>query len=458
MAIGMKEYQEVFKREIPDIAIEPPGPEGKKIVERDRKVVANTTKCSPIVAKRGFGAVIEDVDGNIYIDFASGIGVNNTGHCHPKIVEAIKSQSEDLLHFAGTDFYYDVQVTLAEKLAEITPFDGEKKVFFANSGAEANEAAMKVVKWSRGRGQFLAFIGAFHGRTMGALALTASKPVQRGRYFPMMPGVYHIPYPNPYRNVFGIDGYENGAELINRVIDFIETAFNTYIVPEEIGAIFIEPVQGEGGYIVPPKDFFIELKKLMDTYGILIIDDEVQAGFGRTGKLFAIEHFGIKPDIVNIAKGMGSGMPIGATVYSAKYDFKVQGAHSNTYGGNPVACAAAIATIEIMTSSGFMDHVNAMGKIIEQRLNEMYDKFEIIGDVRGLGLMRASEFVKNRKTKEYAVKERDRILEYCYKHGLILLPCGVSGIRYIPPLVINEELLNKGLDILEDAIKHEAKG
>lgn len=436
--------------EVPKIVENPPGKKAQKIVKEDAKYIATSTKTSPIVAARAKNAIVEDVDGNQYIDFSAGIGVINLGHCHPKIVNAVKEQADKLFHFAGTDFYYEIQVELAKKLAQITPGKFDKKVFFTNSGAESNEAAIKLAKWSTQRKQFIAFIGAFHGRTMGALSLTASKPVHRDRFFPMMPGVNHIPYAYCYRCRYKLE-YPSCGMWCAKILD--EVYLDTFIPPDEVAGIFVEPVQGEGGYIVPPKEFLPELKKIAEKHGILFIDDEVQAGFGRTGRMFAIEHFGVTPDIVSIAKAMGSGVPIGAIVFNAKYDWGVEGAHSNTYGGNLIACAASLATIDVLQSEKLVERAAQLGEHMNKRLNEMKEKYELIGDVRGLGMMQATEFVKNRKTKEYAKKERDKIVELAYKRGLILLPCGRSGIRYIPPLTIEEEYLDKGLDVLETCIK-----
>lgn len=438
---------------IPDIVITPPGPEAKKVVEEDSKFIATSTKCSPIVADSGKGSIVTDVDGNVYIDFASGISVLNVGHCHPRVTAAAKAQIDKLMHFAGTDFYYRPQVDLARKLCEITPGDFNKKVFFSNSGAESIEAAMKVARWSSGRGQFVAFIGGFHGRTFGALSLTASKPVQRHRFFPMVPGANHLPYAYCYRCPYKME-YPECDIWCARILD--EVYFDTYLPPEEVGAIFVEPVQGEGGYIVPPPEFIRVLRSTAEKYGILYVDDEVQAGMGRTGKMWAIEHYGVVPDILCSAKALGSGLPIAATVFNRKYDFIVEGAHSNTFGGNPVACAAALATLEVIEEEQLVRKAALKGRHLMKRLEELMEKYDIIGDVRGLGLMVASEFVKDRKTKEPAVKERDRIIEICYKRGLILLPCGKSSIRYIPPLNIEDEYLDAGIDILEGAVKEAA--
>jgi 4-aminobutyrate aminotransferase len=428
-----------------------PGKNAKKIVARDNKVLATTTKLAPVTVKNAKGVVFEDMDGNVFLDFTSGVGVVNTGHCHPLVVKAVQKQVAEVMHFAGTDFYYDVQVSLAEKISDIIPIHDKVKVYFGNSGTEAVEAAIKLVRWSTKRRLFLSFMGAFHGRTMGSLSLTASKSLHKRNYFPSMPGVFHVPYPNPYRNPFGIDGYEDPQSLINATLDFIEYMFEKYVPPEEVGAIFFESVQGEGGYIVPPKDFARNLKKLTEEQGILFVDDEIQAGFGRTGKMFAIQHWGTEPDIVTIAKGMGSGLPIGACVFRAKYDFDTDGAHSTTFGGNLVACAASLATIDAIEKERLLDNAAKMGTQLAKRLGEFKETYPQIGDVRGLGLMQATEFIY--EGKKPARDLRDKIITNAYQRGLLILPCGVSTIRYIPPLVINREQLDHGLDILEDAIK-----
>lgn len=432
------------------VKISPPGPKARKIISEDKKLIATATKTSPIAAKRAKGAIIEDVDGNSYLDFTSGVAVVNTGHCHPKIVEAVQKQAEELMHFAGTDFYYDVQNRLAESLTKITPGKFDKKVFFTNSGTESNECAIKLARWNTKRKRFISFINAFHGRTMGSLSLTASKIVHRERYFPMMSGVNHIPYAYCYRCAYKMK-YPDCDVWCAKILD--EVYLNSLVPPDEVAALFIEPVQGEGGYIVPPKRFIQEIRKTTKKHGIIMVDDEIQAGFARTGKMFAIEHFGIEPEILTLAKGLGSGMPIGATVFQAKYDFGVSGAHSNTYGGNLVACASALATVEVIKKEKLADRAGILGEVVSKRLKEMKERYPLIGDARGLGLMQAVELVRSRKTKTHAIKEVDRILKYCYKNGLILLPCGTSGIRLIPPLVIEEGQLNQGLDIFEKAFK-----
>lgn len=435
------------------IEVVPPGPKARAIIEEDHKLIATSTKTSPIVAERAEGVYVWDVDGNCYIDFTSGVGVTNTGYVNPHVKNAVMQQLEKLWHFAGTDFYYDVQVKLARKLVEITPGKFEKKVFYTNSGTESIEAAIKLLRWSTRKGMFIGFIGAFHGRTMGSLSITASKPVQKERFFPTMPGVIHVPYPNPYRNPWHIDGYEDPQELINRVLEFIDYyLLQTYVPPADVAGVFAEPIQGEGGYVVPPRNFFVELRKLLNSYGIYLVMDEVQSGFGRTGRMFASEHFNVEPDVIALAKGIASGIPMGAIVFRKELDFGVMGAHSNTYGGNLIACSAALATIEVL-ENGLIENAAKRGEEMHKILREFYEKYEKIGDVRGIGLMQALELVEDRKSKKHDNKTRDKIVENAYKNGLILLPCGKSTIRLIPPLSITSEELEEGMHILEKSIK-----
>jgi 4-aminobutyrate aminotransferase len=425
-----------------------PGEVSSPIVAEDSKYLATSTKCSPVVGELGKGAMVKDVDGNWFVDFTSGIGVTNTGHCHPKVVSAVINQASALMHFAGTDFYYKVQVDLAKKLAEITPGDHGKKVFYTNSGAESVECAIKVAKWHTQRGQFVSFIGGFHGRTMGANAFMANSIAAVDRFFPMMPGVTKVPYANCYRCVYKME-YPSCGCYCAKIID--ELYFQKVLPPSETAAILVEPVQGEGGYIVPPAEFHTTLRKIADKHGILLIDDEVQAGFGRTGKMFAIEHFGVVPDIITLAKGMGSGLPIGACVFDERLDFGIEGAHSNTYGGNLVACAASLASIDIIEEEGLVVRSEELGAHMKEALVQMQADHPVIGDVRGLGLMQVIEFVKDQDTKEVFPRFTNAVVEEAYKKGLLLLPCG-SGVRLIPPLVISEEQLAEGLAILEGAI------
>jgi 4-aminobutyrate aminotransferase len=390
------------------------------------------------------------VDGNIYIDFTSGIGVVNTGHCHPTVVKAITDQLNKLMHFAGTDFYYDIQVTIAERLCKTMPGDFEKKVFYTNSGTESNEAAIKIAKWSSQRSRFIAFTGGFHGRTMGSLALTASKLQHQERFFSAMPGVDHVPYAYCYRCPYKLEYPGCGVYCADAIQ---EQYLDKFIPPNDVAALFIEPIQGEGGYIVPPAEFIKKVSDICKRNGILLVDDEVQAGFGRTGKMFGIEHFGVVPDIVCIAKGMGSGMPVGAAVFDAKLDFGVQGAHSNTYGGNLLACAAVGATLDVIESEHLLSRAHKLGEHLRKRLDEMKESNPIMGDNRGYGLMQATEFIKGDGTKTPAPEFSEFVVQESFKKGVVLLPCGKSGVRYIPPLTIEEENLDAGLDVLQEVIK-----
>jgi len=437
-----------------DIKVLPPGPKAKKIVDLDAKYLVTSTKSLPIVAERAKGVFVEDVDGNTYLDFASGISVTNMGHVHPEITAAVEEQLHKLWHFAGTDYYYKAQVDAAKLLCEVTPGKFDKKVFFTNSGTESNEAAIKLAKTNTGKQQFIAFIGGFHGRTQGALSFTASRAIHHKGYFPSMPGVEHVPYPNPYRNPFGIDGYEEPDELVNRILDFIEKyVFRTYTPPENIAAFMVEPIQGEGGYVVPPMNFHSKLKKLAEENNILYIMDEVQTGFGRTGKFFASEHFGVEPDIISLAKSIASGIPMGATVVKASLDFPEPGLHSNTFGGNVLASVASIATIEAIKKEKAVENSAKMGEYMKKRLLELKDRFPQIGDVRGLGLMLAVDFVKNQKTREPDTKLRDNVEFKAFQNGLLTLATGLSALRLIPPLIITHDQIDMGIEALTRGIK-----
>uniref|UniRef100_A0A7J3I655 Acetyl ornithine aminotransferase family protein n=1 Tax=Ignisphaera aggregans TaxID=334771 RepID=A0A7J3I655_9CREN len=440
----------------PMVTIPPPGPKASSIIESHKKYVATTThnpKHLPLVIDRGEGVWLYDVDGNVYLDFASSISASNLGYpTHPEIREIVIEMLKRLGHAAGTDFYNPYQVMFAEKLTSIAPGSFSKKVFLCNSGTEANEAAIKLARFSTRRKYFIAFIGAFHGRTMGSLSLTASKPIQKKGFFPTMEGVIHVPFPNPYRNPWGIDGYEYPDELINRVIEYIDYWIMQHYVPsDEVAAIFFEPILGEGGYVVPPKNFFIELEKLAKRHSILLIDDEVQMALGRTGKMFSIEHFRIAPDVISMAKSLGGGIvPIGATIFRAELDFE-PGAHSNTFGGHALASMVALKTIEVVEK--YLSNVIRLEKLFAERLYEFKERYSFIGDVRGLGLAWGIEFVKNRKTKEHDVDTRNRVLYEALRRGLVLLGCGKSSIRIAPPIVISEEEAKIGLEILESVFK-----
>jgi 4-aminobutyrate aminotransferase len=439
---------------VPDIKVTPPGPKAKEIIARDHSYIATTTKSAPIVVKRASGSIVEDVDGNFLIDFASGISVLNVGHAHPKVVEAISRQAADFTHFAGTDFYYQIQTTLAERLGKITPGTHRKKVFFGNSGTEANEAAIKIAKSHTKRQMFLAFLGAFHGRTQGALSLTASKAKQRAGFFPTMPGVVHVPYAYCYRCPYKLT-YPSCDLYCANIIE--DVYMKTVAPPEDVAGVFVEPVQGEGGYIVPPPGWMDRIAKIAKDNDLLLIDDEVQSGLGRTGKMWAIEHSKAVPDILTMAKSLGGGLPIGAAVYPAEMDFRESGKHSNTFGGNPVACAASLATLDVIEDEDLVARSAKIGEHLARRLDEMMERYDFIGDRRGLGMMQATEFVTDRPSKSPDPKRRDAIEKDAYQHGLILLPCGDSAMRYIPALNIPRDVLDAGLDVLEECFKRAAK-
>lgn len=421
-----------------------PGPRAAAIIERDHAVLSPSySRPYPLVAVRGEGAMVEDPDGSRFLDFNAGIAVAATGHCHPKVVEAIQQQSARLIHMSGTDFYYECMVELAEKLAAIAPGGVPRRVYFGNSGAEANEAAIKLARYHTGREKLIAFYGSFHGRTMGSLSLTASKAVQRRGFGPLVPGVVHVPYPDPYRQ-----GEEASAE---HSIAAIERAFKTIAPPEEVAAIFVEPVQGEGGYIIPPRVFFDRLQALARKHGILIVADEVQSGMGRTGRMFASEHFGLVPDIVTSAKGIASGMPVSAAIARAELMDWKPGAHASTFGGNPVACAAALATIHLL-ETGLLQNAREMGAHLLSRMGDWPKRFEHVGEVRGLGLMIGIEFVTSRETKERAGQLRDRVVQLAFDRGLLVLGAGESTLRLSPPLVITREQADFAVDTLEECI------
>ncbi|MEM3858449.1 MAG: acetyl ornithine aminotransferase family protein [Candidatus Micrarchaeaceae archaeon] len=431
-----------------------PGTKAMKVIEMSNKYMATTTQTLPVVGQRGEGVYIQDVDGNVFLDFTSGISVTNVGYNNKYVVKKVEEQLHKLWHFAGTDFYTEVYVEAARLLSEVTPGKFEKRVFYTNSGTESVEALIKIAKAYTKRSQFIGFIGGFHGRTHGSLSFTASKALQRKGFFPYMPGVEHVPFPDPYRNPFGIDGYEHPSELINSVLDYIQSyVFRTYLPPEDVGGILVEPVQGEGGYIVPPENFLKELKKLADDYNIPLLLDEVQTGFGRTGKFFASEYFGIEPDAMALAKSIASGIPMGAVVMKDEMNFREHGMHSNTFGGNPLASAACIATIETIKEMNLVRNSDEKGRYMKKRLLELQEKYESIGDVRGLGLMLAIDFVKNRKSKEYHQGLRDKVIENSFKNGLLLLPTGQSAIRLIPPLIINEKQIDEGIEVLDRSIR-----
>ena len=427
-----------------------PGPKARKLIDQDRTYVSPSyTRYYPLVVEKAKGLWVHDVDGNIFLDFTAGIAVCATGHCHPRVIKAIKKQSDLLLHMSGTDFYYRPQIVLAKKLAHMAPGKGAKKVYFGNSGAEAVEAAFKLARWHTKRELNLAFYGAFHGRTMGALSLTASKTIQKKHYNPLVPGITHIPYAYCYRCPYNLCYPECELGCVRWVED---TLFRTTIPPEEVAAIFVEPIQGEGGYIVPPPEFHKEMNKIAQKYGILYAADEVQSGMGRTGKMFAMEHFGVDPDIIALAKGIASGMPLGALTARAEIMDWEAGSHASTFGGNPVSCMAALTTIELL-EEGLMENAAVQGKRLMDGFVKLQQSHECMGDVRGKGLMAAVEFVKDRETKEPARTWRNDIIKRAFQKGLLLLGCGENSIRFCPPLTVNREEIDKFLSIFDDVVR-----
>jgi 4-aminobutyrate aminotransferase len=442
----MKATLDAVRPDLPRIQTALPGPRAKAVIERDSVVLSPSyTRSYPLVAERGEGAIVEDVDGNRFLDFNAGIAVVSTGHCHPRVVEAIQKQAARLIHMSGTDFYYENMVQLAERLAATVPGGVPRRVYFGNSGAEAIEAAMKLARYATGRQRYLAFYGAFHGRTLGALSLTASKAVQRRGFAPLIPGVHHVAYPNPYRMAMEPDA------CADAVLAEIDRVFHTTLPVEELAAVFIEPVQGEGGYVIPPKKFLRELGKLARTHGFLIVADEVQCGMGRTGKLWASEHFDFVPDIITSAKGIASGLPLGAMIARAELMDWKPGAHASTFGGNPVAAAAALVTLDLLQSE-LVANSARMGEYILGRLRQWPERFPVVGDVRGLGLMIGIEIVRDQKTREKAPELRDRIVEMAFERGVLVLGAGENSIRLSPPLVINQGQAEFALNVLEDCL------
>jgi 4-aminobutyrate aminotransferase len=436
---------------IPRIVVEPPGPKARKAVAEDNEFLVKASKTTPLVFKKAEGSVIEDVDGNTFLDFFSGISVLNVGARHPKVVAAARKQEDLYTMAAGTDFYCLLQNELAKRLAGSAPGKTKKMVFFSNTGAESVESAVKIAKRGTGKHVVLDFLGAFHGRTNGAMTLTASKWVQREGYTPtLMPGVFHVPYAYCYRCIYNLE-FPSCGIYCAKVIE--DVYFEQQIPPNDLAAICMEVVQGEGGYVVPPKEFVKTIFGFTRKYGCLFIDDEVQTGIGRTGRFWAAEHFDVAPDIICSAKSLGGGYPIAATIVDAKLNFDRYGRHSNTFGGASVSHAAALAVLDVMKEERLVERSAKVGAETKKRLQEMQDKYEIIGDTRGLGLMLAHEFVQDRKTKKHASKSRDKISDLAFKKGLVIVPCGKSCIRYIPPLNIPQELLDTGLEILEECVK-----
>ncbi len=443
--------QELHAQYGPRIHGKVPGPKARAAVEADGRLISPSyTRSYPLVAKRGRGLRIEDVDGNEFLDFAAGIAVTSTGHCHPEVVDAIQKQAAELIHISGTDFFHEPLTDLAERLSAVAPMPGPHKFFYGNSGAEAIECALKLARYHTGRQHVIAFLGAFHGRTMGALSLTASKPQQKRRFAPLVPGVTHVPFPYSYRgNVNSTLSDEDYALGCARYIE--EKIFKTIVPPEEVAAIFIEPIQGEGGYVVAPTNFLRELRAICNRHGILLVADEVQSGAGRTGKWWAIEHSGVQPDIVCMAKGIASGMPLGICMSRAEIMDWVPGSHASTFGGNPVCLAAAQATMDVLEREGIANAAR-VGEFILERLRGWIGKHPIVGEVRGRGLMIGVELVKDKATREPIAAVRNRVEELAFEKGLLILGCGETSFRLCPPLIVSEQEATVALDILEDVL------
>ncbi|HEX4005631.1 MAG TPA: acetyl ornithine aminotransferase family protein [Acidobacteriaceae bacterium] len=440
---------EAYARFGPKLTTPIPGPRAQKIVAHDESLMSPSyTRGYPLVVKRGYGCRIEDVDGNEFLDFTAGIAVDSTGHCHPEVVKAIQDQAAQLIHMSGTDFYYDLMPQLASRLSAIAPMPGPHRFYYGNSGAEAIECALKVARYHTGRQNIIAFLGAFHGRTMGALSLTASKPQQKRRFAPLVPGVTHVRYPNTYRGCSG--GPQEAEEFALGCARYIEEKlFHTILPPEEVAAIFVEPIQGEGGYVVAPAIFMQELRRICDRHGILLVADEVQSGAARTGKWWAIEHTGVHPDIVCMAKGIASGMPLGVCMTRAEIMDWKPGSHASTFGGNPVCIAAALATLDVLEREGKANAAQ-QGEAMLNHLRGWLKKHPILGDVRGRGLMIGLEIVKDQETREAAPALRERIVDLAFERGLLILGCGENSIRLAPPLIVNEHEVAAALEILEE--------
>jgi 4-aminobutyrate aminotransferase len=433
-------------RTVPQIKTALPGPRAQELLARDHEYMSPSyTRIYPLVCARGSGAVIEDVDGNLFLDFTAGIAVTSTGHCHPKVVAAIQDQAAKLIHMSGTDFYYAPQTDLAQRLAEVAPGDSPKRVFFTNSGAEALEAALKLARWHTGRSRALAFFGAFHGRTYGAMSLSGSKLVHRRGFSPLVPDIHHVPFPR------GCTACNDGAVGCACVREIEDTVMKRIAPPEEIAALFVEPIQGEGGYHVSPPGFLKGLRALCDRHGILLVADEVQSGMGRTGKMFAVEHWGVEPDIVCLAKGIASGMPLGAIIARAQVMDWPPGSHASTFGGNPVSCRASLATLDLLQGE-YIANAARRGEQLRQGLLKLHPQFPELGEVRGLGLMMAVDLVKDRAAGVLDPALRDEVVQDAFRKGLLLLGCGESAIRFCPPLCVTAAQVDTALRLLAEVL------
>ena len=447
--------QTTVESKLPRLVTALPGPQAQRIIEYDGKFMSPSyTREYQLVAKRGRGAIVEDVDGNTFLDFAAGIAVCATGHCHPNVVDAIQKQAAELIHMSGTDFFYECLPQLAERLVKTMPGAEPKRVFFGNSGTEAVEGAIKLARYSTKRDKIIAFYGCFHGRTLGALSLTASKAAQRKGFGTMLGGIEHIPYPDAYRCALGHTRETCGSEIIEQLENDI---FKRLFDPADVAAIIIEPIQGEGGYIAAPKAFLQELQRICRKNGIMLIADEVQSGIGRTGKWWAYEHAGIEPDIITTAKGLASGMPLGAFIARESVMNWKAGSHGTTFGGNPVCIAAALATMDLV-ESGYMENAQRMGDYLFGKMADWTKKFKIVGDVRGRGLMIGVEIVRDQKTKEKAADLRKQIVNLAFRKGLLMLSAGECTFRLSPPLLIDEEQADFAVRTLEECFREVEKG
>lgn len=440
-----------FAHTAPHLVTVAPGPIARRMMADDERLISPSyTRCYPLVVKSGLGCCVTDVDGNEFLDFTAGIAVTSTGHCHQEVVAAIQEQAAQLIHMSGTDFYYEHMAVLAEQLSRIAPMEGPHRLYYGNSGAEAIECALKLARYHTGRKNIISFFGAFHGRTMGALSLTGSKAQQKRRFGPFVPGVTHVPYPYAYQA-----GMEDGSEseeygvACARFIE--ETLFKTTLPPEEVAAIFVEPILGEGGYVVAPDSFLREIRSICDRHGILMVVDEVQSGVGRTGKWWAIEHSGVQPDIVCSAKGLASGMPLGVCIAKASVMDWAPGSHASTFGGNPVAIAAALATLRILEREG-KDNAATQGAMMLERLETWVGTVPNVGDVRGRGLMIGVELVRDKRSRIPAGKLRERVVQMAFERGLLLLGCGESTLRLCPSLLVTRQECDTALNILEDCL------
>lgn len=434
---------------VPHIQTPLPGPKAKAIVERDRQYTAPAYgRVYPLVVKAGRGMMIEDVDGNRFLDFMAGIAVASTGHSHPRVVQAIEAQARKFLHICGSDYYYEPMIDLAEKLSRLAPGAGPKKIFFTNSGTEAVEAALKLARYHTKRQHIIAFHGAFHGRTLGSLSLTASRSSHRAHFGPLIPGIHHVPYGFCRRCPYQLHHPSCGIECI-RVLE--NAVFRYEVRPEEVAAIFVEPIQGEGGYVVPPPEYLPMLQELCRKHGILLVLDEIQSGFGRTGRMFACEHWGVEPDILCAAKGIASGMPLGAMIARDEISTWPRSSHGSTFGGNPVACAAALATIQLL-EEGLVKNAAMVGEILKTKLMVLQSRYGEISDVRGLGLMIGVEFARTDGSHAPDGRLRDRVMYRCFEKGLLLLSCGESTLRFCPPLIATEDEVATAVELFEAAI------